>query len=233
MKILLIEDEIKIANFIHRGLKEFGMVVECAYNGEEALYYISEASLFDLIILDWMLPDIDGISVLKTLRSNCNRSSSTPVIMLTAKGAVSDKVEGLDAGADDYLVKPFSFEELLARIRAIARRGKETSTKEDILQLDNLLLDSRKRKVFRNNKEISLSNREYTLLEYLIKNKNYVLSRSMIIENVWGMTHDSGTNIVEVTINHLRSKIDHQVDRKLLHTLRGQGYLLGLNNHYN
>ena len=220
MRILLIEDEKKIASFIKRGLKEEHYVVDIAYSGLKGLSLL-EINTYDLIILDIMLPDKDGISICKEIR---NKKIEVPVLMLTAKSAVEDKIIGLDSGADDYLTKPFAFEELLARARALLRRKRvEKATN---LKVADLELDQLTHKVKRAGKEINLTSKEYALLEYLMLNANQVVTRTMLSEHVWTEDFDSFTNIIDVYINYLRNKINKGFDRKLIHTIRGTGYIL-------
>jgi heavy metal response regulator len=220
MRILVIEDERKIADFIKRGLKEEKYSVDVAYDGEEG-YYFATTNEYDLIILDIMLPKIDGISLCKKLRAD---KITTPIIMLTVKNTIEDKVTGLDSGADDYLTKPFAFEELLARIRAILRKkDMQIPTK---LQVDDLVLDLLTHKVTRAGKEIVLTPKEYALLEYLMRNAGRVITRTMIAEHVWDINFDTFTNVIDVYINYLRNKIDRNYKKKLIHTVRGTGYIL-------
>ena len=220
MRILLVEDELKIANFIERGLKEEHYAVDVVYNGEEALN-MADMNPYDLIILDLMLPDRDGLSVCKTLRNN---KINTPILMLTAKSGIRDKVSGLDSGADDYLTKPFAFEELLARVRALLRR--KTGEKVTLLKIADLELDQLTHKVKRAGKEIKMTSKEYALLEYLLLNANQIVTRTMISEHVWNEDFDSFTNITDVYINYLRNKIDKGSDKQLIHTIRGVGYIV-------
>jgi DNA-binding response OmpR family regulator len=220
MRILVVEDELKIANFIERGLKEEHFAVDVAYNGEKALYLV-EIYPYDLIILDLILPDRDGLSICKEIRS---RKIDTPILMLTARDALKDKVMGLDSGADDYLTKPFAFEELLARLRALLRRKRTEKT--TILKIADLELDQITHKVKRSGKEINLTSKEYSLLEYLLLHANQIVTRTMISEHVWNEDFDSFTNITDVYINYLRNKIDKDFSRQLIHTVRGVGYIL-------
>jgi heavy metal response regulator len=220
MRILVIEDEKKISDFIKRGLKEESYSVDVAYNAEDG-HYLVTTDPFDLIILDLMLPDLDGVSLCKRIRSE---KIHTPIIMLTAKDTVKDKVLGLDAGADDYLTKPFAFEELLARIRVILR--KKDAQKPTKLQVADLCLDLLTHKVYRQDKEIALTNKEYALLEYLMLNAGSIVTRTMISEHVWDINFETFTNVIDVYINYLRNKIDQGFDKKLLHTVRGRGYTL-------
>jgi len=215
-----VEDEKKIANFIERGLKEEHYIVDIAYDGEKGLF-LAEINAYDLIILDIMLPFKDGLSICRELRS---KKIATPILMLTARDRVEDKVLGLDLGADDYLAKPFEFEELLARVRALLRR-KETD-KSTILKIADLELDQLTHKVKRAGREISLTSKEYTLLEYLMLNANQVVTRTMISEHVWNEDFDSFTNVIDVYIKYLRNKIDKDFKRQLIHTIRGTGYTL-------
>jgi len=219
MRILVIEDEKKIASFIKRGLKEEGHMVDVAYDGEEG-YQMSGENDYDLILLDIMLPKRDGISLCRQLRDD---GVTTPVLMLTAKDSVQDKVTGLDSGADDYLTKPFAFEELLARIRALMRKRSPLATK---LQAGDLVLDMLSHRVTRAGKEILLTMKEYALLEYLMRNAGTVVTRTMITEHVWDIDFDTSTNVIDVYINYLRNKIDSGQQKKLIHTVRGRGYLL-------
>lgn len=220
MKILVVEDEKKVASFIKRGLEEEKYEVVTIHDGEEGLNTASEKS-FDLIILDVMLPKMDGVSIMKELRS---RKVLTPVLMLTAKGEVEDIVAGLDSGSDDYLTKPFAFAELLARVRALLRRSELDRGAE--IRFADLRLDPVTHKVWRAEKEIDLTAKEYALLEYLVRNPNQVLTRTMIAEHVWDYTFDSFTNIIDVYVNYLRKKIDRDAEKKLIHTVRGVGYIL-------
>ncbi len=220
MRILVVEDEKKVAGFIKKGLEEETYAVDVAVDGEEG-FAMAEANQYDLIVLDLMLPKIDGLEVLTRCRE---KKISTPIILLTAKDSVEDKVTGLNKGADDYLTKPFAFSELLARIRSLLRRGQgETKT---VLSLADLSLDMVSHKVNRNGEEIELTGKEYSLLEYFIRNQGKVLTRTMIAEHVWDYNFDTFTNVIDVYINHLRKKIDKDHPKKLLHTLRGVGYVL-------
>jgi len=220
MKILVVEDEQRVAQFIQKGLKEEGHAVDCAYDGEEG-GFLAEVNEYDLIILDLMLPKKNGLTVCSEIRE---RGVSTPVLMLTARDAVQDKVRGLDAGADDYLTKPFVFDELLARVRALLRRGSES--KAPILKIIDLELDPMSRRVTRGGKAIRLTTKEYALLEYMMRNPDRVLSRTRIGEHVWDMNFDPESNVIDVYVSHLRNKVDKGFDVSLIHTLRGQGYML-------
>lgn len=220
MRILVIEDEKKITDFIKRGLKEEGYSVDVAYDGEEG-HFLATTNEYDLIILDLMLPKIDGLTLCRKLRED---KITTPIIMLTAKDTTTDKVVGLDSGADDYLTKPFVFEELLARIRAILRKqGVQLPT---TLQVGDLVLDLLTHKVTRANKEITLTTKEFSLLEYFMRNPQTVITRTMIAEHVWDINFDTLTNVIDVYINYLRKKIDHGQKKKMIHTVRGRGYIL-------
>jgi DNA-binding response OmpR family regulator len=220
MRILLVEDEKKIARFIERGLKAHRYVVDIAYDGEEGLR-LAEVNLYNLFVVDIMLPGKDGITVCRELRE---KKINAPVLMLTAKSAVADKVLALHSGADDYLVKPFSFEEFLARVAALLRRTRIEKT--SLLQVSDLVLDQMAHKVFKAEKEIPLTPKEYSLLEYLMLNVNQVVTRTMIFEHVWNEDFDSFSNIIDVFINNLRNKIDAGHNEPLIHTIRGVGYVL-------
>jgi DNA-binding response OmpR family regulator len=223
MRILVVEDERKVAAFVRQGLVEEGHAVEMAADGEAALDTVAAGPPYDLIVLDVMLPRRDGLSVLRTLRA---RRIQTPVLLLTARDGVADKVAGLDAGADDYLAKPFAFEELLARVRALLRRGRGAA--EPVLRLADLSLDPATRIVTRGRRRISLTAREYALLEYFLRNVGRVLTRPMITQHVWGMDWDPQSNIVDVYVGYLRRKIDADGEPRLVQTVRGAGYSLSL-----
>jgi DNA-binding response OmpR family regulator len=223
MRILVVEDERKVASFLRQGLQEEGHAVEVAADGAAALDLVLESPGYDLVVLDLMLPKRDGFEVLKTLR---RRRIQTPVLVLTARDAVSDKVTGLDLGADDYLTKPFSFDEFLARVRALLRRG--TGQRAPVLKLDDLTLDPATRTATRGSRRITLTAREYALLEYFFRNVDRVLTRPMIAQHVWGLDFDTESNIIDVYVGYLRRKIDGEGERRLLHTVRGAGYMLGL-----
>jgi DNA-binding response OmpR family regulator len=218
MRLLIIEDEKTLANLIKKGFEEEGFAVDVAYDGEDGVYF-AQNNVYDAIVLDIMLPIIDGISLLKTLR---RKNNSTPVIMLTAKDTLKDKVLGLDSGSDDYLTKPFSFEELLSRTKAIIRRRYATSS--PIITINDLEIDTAKKTVKRANVAIELSAKEYALLEFLAVNKDKVVSRTMIIEHLYNEDFDLDSNIIDVFINKLRNKIDRNFNKKLIHTIRGMGY---------
>ncbi len=220
MRVLIVEDEKKIADFIRRGLKEEDYSVDVAYDGEEG-HFLAKTNEYDLIILDLMLPKLDGLSLCRRLRAE---KVAATIIMLTAKDTVKDKVTGLNVGANDYLAKPFAFEELLARIRA-ALRGKEASSPTKLAVAD-LEMDLLAHQVTRDGKEIILSNKEYALLEYLMRNAGTVVTRTMIAEHVWDVNFDTFTNVIDVYINYLRNKIDRGFKSPLLQTIRGRGYTL-------
>lgn len=221
MKVLIVEDEHKIANSIKQGLEQEKYTVDVAYDGESGLD-LAIAEDYDLLILDIMLPGVDGIEITRRLRSNKNH---TPILMLTARGQISDKVSGLDTGADDYMTKPFSFAELLARVRALSRRPKVS--RSTILKVEDLTLDTTTFEVRRHKKHIQLSQKEYALLEYLMHNPNKIISKDQIIHHVWDYDADVLPNSVEVYIKHLRNKIDKGFSEPLIHTVRGFGYRLG------
>ncbi len=220
-KILIIEDEIKIARFLELELTHEGYIVEQAHDGRDGLNKATGSS-FDLIILDIMLPVMNGIEVLRRIRQN----SDVPVIMLTAKDEVMDKVVGLDMGADDYMTKPFAIEELLARIRTSLKRRSTKATASKALQIQGLRLDLDKYEVFFDHDHIELTKREFDLLKYLLENKNMVLSRDRLLEAVWGYDYVGDTNVVDVYIRYLRSKIDDRYGKKIIHTIRGVGYII-------
>jgi len=221
MRILVVEDDRKVASFIRQGLVEEGHTVETAADGDSALKLLVEGEPYDLIVLDVMLPGRDGFAVLKSARQ---AGVHAPVIMLTARDNVADKVTGLDLGADDYLAKPFAFEELLARVRALFRRRSER--RAPVLRLADLTLDPATRKVERAGRRIELTTREWALLEYFMRNTGRILTRSMLVQHVWGLDFDPESNIVDVYVGYLRRKIDGPQERKLFHTIRGAGYVL-------
>jgi heavy metal response regulator len=220
MKILVVEDEKKVAGFIKRGLEEDNYEVTVTYDGADGLKLALEDD-YSLVILDVMLPKKDGLTVIKELRAAGNH---VPVLMLTARDTTDDIVSGLDAGSDDYLTKPFAFAELLARVRALVRRGELDRGAE--IHFADLRLDPVAHKVWRGGAEIDLTAKEYGLLEYMMRNPNTVLSRAMIAEHVWDYAFDSFTNIIDVYVNYLRKKVDKNFATKLIHTVRGQGYIL-------
>lgn len=220
MHILLVEDEKKVASFIQRGLEAEHYTVDVAHDGETGLTRIF-AGDYDLAILDVMLPKRDGLSVLQEVR---RRKLNLPVLLLTARDTIADKVTGLDYGADDYLTKPFAFEELLARVRALLRRGAPLPA--PVLMLADLRLDLATRQVTRAGKRIDLTAKEFALLEFFLRHPGRVLSRTLIAQHVWGVDFDTFTNVIDVYVNYLRKKIDADFEAKLLHTVRGAGYVL-------
>ena len=220
MRILVVEDEKKVASFIQRGLEAEHYTVDVAHDGDTGLTRASDGH-YDLVILDLMLPGRDGIAVLRELRA---RRHTVPVLLLTARATVSDKVQGLDTGADDYLTKPFEFAELLARARALLRRGAVVPASP--LTVADLTLDPASREVTRGGRRIDLTAREYALLEFFLRNPGRVLSRALIAEHVWGVSFDTFTNVIDVYVNYLRRKIDDGFEPKLLHTVRRAGYVL-------
>ena len=219
MRILVVEDEKRIADFLSRGLESGGYAVDVANDGNTAIELVHNTE-YDLIILDLGLPDMDGLSALQKIR---NRKTSHPVLILSARDAVDDRVKGLEGGADDYLVKPFAFVELLARVRVLLRRGQPTPER---LQVGELSLDCIRRKVTRSGENVELAPKEFSILEYLMRNRGRPLSRTMIVEHVWDMDYDGLTNIVDVYIRHLRSKIDDKWPEKMIQTVLGIGYML-------
>jgi len=219
MRILLVEDETNVASFLKKGLEEEFYTVDVAEDGAEG-FGMATSKEYDCIILDVMLPEISGIEICKKLR---NTNVKTPILMLTALDSVGNKVEGLESGADDYLTKPFAFSELLARIRALLRRAPDSLSE---LTLNDLRIDLLSRRVFRGDQEIFLTQKGFAILEYFLRNKGRVLSRTQIIENIWGYNFDPNTNVVDVHIKFLREKIDKGFNKKLIHTVRGSGYVL-------
>jgi len=220
MRILVVEDEKKVASFIKRGLKEKGFAVDVAHNGDDG-GFLAEVNPYDLIVLDIMLPGKDGIALCRQLRS---AGVNAPVLMLTARDDVQDKVSGLDAGADDYLTKPFAFAEFLARVRALVRRAGPEKTSR--MRVDDLELNQVTHRVTRSGRSIELTATEYALLEFLMRHANEVVTRTMISEHVWNNDFDSFSNVINVYINYLRKKIDQGHDRVLIHSIRGVGYML-------
>jgi DNA-binding response OmpR family regulator len=220
MRILVVEDEARLVMLLRRSLTELGHAVDVATSGEEALEWV-ETAHYDAIVLDVMLPGIDGLEVCRTVR---RRRVQTPILLLTARDAVPDRVAGLDAGADDYLVKPFAFAELTARLRALVRRAPETAPVR--LELADLRLDPATRQVWRGEREIELSNKEFRILEYLMRNPNQVLTRTMIADNVWDYDFPNVTNVIDVHVRWLRHKLDDPYPGELLQTVRGSGYRL-------
>jgi DNA-binding response OmpR family regulator len=220
MRVLVVEDEKKTAAFIRKALQTEGFAVDTCHNGEEALA-CATVTAFDAIVLDIMLPGRDGLSVLRQLRA---RDITTPVLLLSARGEVNERVEGLNAGADDYLPKPFVIAELVARIRALGRRG--TESKPTMLKVGDLKLDTTTQKGHRGNKVIELTNRDFRLLEFLMRSAGRICSRMAILEKVWDYHFDPGSNLVDVNIMRLREKIDSEFETKLIHTIRGVGYMI-------
>jgi two-component system copper resistance phosphate regulon response regulator CusR len=220
MRILVVEDELKTAEYLHQGLTESGYVVDHAATGADGLH-LAQQQAYDLVILDVNLPNLDGWGVLEQLR----RTHSTRVMMLTARGRLADRVRGLDLGADDYLVKPFEFPELLARVRTLMRRSENIPVPQ-VLKVADLELDPGRHRAFRGEQRIDLTTKEFALLHLLMRQSGEVLTRTQIISLVWDMNFDCDTNVVEVSIRRLRAKIDDPFDRKLIHTLRGVGYVL-------
>ncbi len=220
MRILIAEDERDLNALLRKRLKEADYSVDSCYDGEEALDYLDGAE-YDAVVLDIMMPRLDGLAVLRTLR---RRGNSVPVLLLTAKDSVEDRVRGLDAGADDYLVKPFAFEELLARLRVLLR--KPDGGKSTILRVGDLTLHLDTRSVFRGEREIALSSKEYSLLRYMMQNAGIVLSRDRLEQHIWNYDFTGGSNVIDVYIRYLRKKIDEGQEPKLIHTVRGHGYVL-------
>jgi heavy metal response regulator len=223
MRLLLVEDEKNVAAFIRKGLEEEFYTVDVAEDGASGCA-MAEANSYDLLILDLMLPEMNGMEICRRLRG---KGRKVPVLMLTAVDSVSSKVQGLESGADDYLTKPFAFSELVARVKALLRRyGNSVSE----LSLEDLKIDLLARRVFRGSTEIQLTPKEFSLLEYLLRNKGRVLSRTQIIENVWGYTFDPSTNVIDVHIKSIREKVDENFPKRLIHTVRGVGYVLKADN---
>lgn len=220
MRILVVEDEKDLNKVIVKELEGNHYVVDACYDGEAALDFISFAE-YDVIVLDIMMPKLDGISVLKTIR---DKKDKTPVLILSAKDQLEDRIKGLDSGADDYLVKPFALDELLARIRVLIRRNSHEIT--DTLAISNLKMDCNARTVFRDSTEIKLSSKEFSILEYMLRNQGTVLTRDKIEQHIWNYDYEGGSNVVDVYIRYLRKKIDETYEPKLIHTLRGTGYVL-------
>lgn len=227
MRILIVEDERKISAYLKRGLEEQGYAVDAAFTGREALDWAASAP-YDLIVLDILLPELDGISVCRELRKQGQR---VPILMLTARDTVDDRVAGLDAGADDYLVKPFALKELLARLRALARRAVD-APKSTVLTIADLAMDTNLHRVKRGNQIIELTAKEYAILECLLRANGRVLSRAMIADHVWNYEVFNESNVVDVYIRNLRRKIDEPFALKLIHTIRGTGYCLSIEDNY-
>ena len=221
MKILLIEDDADTSRFVAGGLRERGHVVDQSADGRDGLLLASEEG-YDVMVIDRMLPRVDGLAIVKTVRA---AGVKAPVLILTTLGGVNDRVEGLEAGADDYLVKPFAFAELLARVNALARRPPITA-EESVLRVADLEMNRLKRAVTRAGRRIELQQQEFKLLEYLMRNSGQVVTRTMLLENVWEFHFDPRTSVVETHISRLRAKVDRDFDRELIHTVRGSGYRL-------
>lgn len=218
MRVLVVEDEEKVASFLRKGLREDGHAVDLAYDGQDGLD-LAESNSYDIIILDLMLPGIDGFEIIRTLREHKNH---TPILVLSAKEETPSKIEGLNCGCDDYLTKPFSFDELLARMAALLRRYPNLST----LTVDDLVVDPVAHKVMRGGRRLDLTSKEYALLEYLMRNAGRIVSRAQIAEHVWEVDFDTYSNVIDVHLNHLRQKVDGKSSKKLINTIRGMGYLL-------
>ena len=223
MRILVVEDEVKLAQYLHKGLGEHGHVVDMAHDGIEGRR-LALGGDYDLVLLDVMLPGVDGFGLLRAVRAE---KRGLPVLMLTARDGVEDRVRGLEQGADDYLVKPFAFSELLARVGALLRRGGQTDAQQATqLRLADLEVDLLSRRVSRGDERITLTAKEFKLLSLLLRRRGQILSRTTLAEQVWDMNFDSDTNVVEVAVRRLRAKLDDPFDNKLLHTVRGMGYVL-------
>ena len=221
MRLLIVEDEAKSGNYLQQGLTEAGFIVDLARTGLDG-HHLALTGSYDVIILDVMLPDVDGWRIMQALR---DAKSTTPVLFLTARDSVEDRVKGLELGADDYLVKPFAFSELLARVRTLLRRG-STPAYQTEMQVADLVLDIPRRRAVRQDVRINLTNKEFALLELLVRRQGEVLPRSLIASLVWDMNFDSDTNVIDVAIRRLRAKIDDDFEPKLIHTVRGMGYML-------
>lgn len=224
MRLLVVEDEKKLNELITKKLKKEYYGVDSCFDGEEAIRYV-EGTEYDAVILDIMLPKLDGFEVIKRIRAKKNK---VPILLLTARDNIDDKVKGLDYGADDYLVKPFIFEELMARIRVLLRRN--SGNADNVVTIANLKVDLDAKTVFRDDLLIKLSGREYSILEYLIQNKGKILSRERIEDHIWNYDYEGGTNVIDVYIRYLRKKIDDSYTPKLIHTIRGLGYVLRVDN---
>jgi DNA-binding response OmpR family regulator len=220
MKVLVIEDEVRVSSFIKKGLEENNILVSQAFDGATG-FKMATRDEYDVIILDIVMPEMNGLEVCTQLRKEVG--NALPILMLTASGTTDDIVEGLNVGADDYLIKPFKFRELLARVRALSRRKMNNARK---LSVEELEMNTETKEVFRKGKQIELTAREFRLLEYLLRNKNKVLSRADILENVWDVNHDLGTNVVEVYINYIRKKVDNGFETHLIRTVVGMGYTI-------
>ena len=220
MRILVVEDEAKVGSFIRRALEEESYAVDLSIDGAEGLD-LALGGTYDLIVLDVMLPNVSGLEILQRLRKEKNK---TPVLILTARAQLEQKVKGLDSGADDYLTKPFAIEELLARVRALLRRGLGETA--GLLQVEDLVLNPATREVTRGGQRLDLTTKEYALLEYFMRNPGRILTRPMIAEHVWNLDFDTCTNVIDVYVNYLRNKIDRGRERKLIQTVRGSGYVM-------
>jgi len=220
MRVLVVEDEIKVASFLKRGLEAENYAVDVATDGEDGLH-LATSNEYDMILLDILLPKLNGFEVLAKLR---DRHIATPVIMLTARGALGDRVQGLDLGADDYLVKPFAFEELLARLRALLRR--RSTGGSTVLRVGPVVMDPVAHKVFVRDQEVEFTPKEYSLLEYMMRNEGTVLTRAMIAQHVWDINFDTYTNLIDVFVNHLRNKLQPYACDRMIRTMRGVGYVL-------
>ena len=221
MRLLIVEDDARVAGFVAKGLRQAGYAVDHAANGEDGLH-LASTEPYDVVIVDIMLPKLDGITLIERLRG---KKIATPVLILSARDSVDDRVKGLQAGGDDYLVKPFAFAELLARIQALLRRA-NAIVEPTQLKVGTLVMDLVKRKVTRQNVEIELQVKEFALLEYLMRSAGRIVSKTMIMEHVWDYNFDPQTNVVEARVCRLRDKVDRSYDKKLIHTIRGAGYLL-------
>lgn len=220
MRVLIVEDEKALAQILKKGLEENAFTVDLCFDGEEGLYMI-ETYPYDAVILDIMLPNMDGLTILNKLRT---KNINVPVLMLTAKGAIDDRIKGLNIGADDYMAKPFDFSELVARVRSIVRRSK--GKPDPVIVVDDLTIDTNSRTVKRADKEIKLSAKEYNLLEYLVLNKNRVVSRTELTEHIYESDFDLDSNIIDVYINYLRNKVDKGFEKHIIQTVRGAGYII-------
>jgi two-component system OmpR family response regulator len=221
MRVLIVEDDEQIASFVIKGLRQAGFAVDHAADGEDGLH-MAEVNPYDVMVIDIMLPERDGFSVIESLRS---RGNTTPILVLSARGSLDDKLKGFQSGSDDYLTKPFSFSELLARLQALLRRTNRGQS-QNALGVGDLQMDLLSRKVTRGNREIELQPREFALLEYLMRNSGNVVSKTMILEHVWDYHFDPQTNVVDVLVHRLRNKIDKDFQTKLIQTVRGVGYVL-------
>ncbi len=222
MRVLIIEDDRAVAEYIKKGLSELGHVADVAYEGKEGMF-LATTENYDALVLDRMIPNVNGMTILNALRAS---NIDTPIIILSAKGKVEDKVVGLKAGADDYMTKPFAFEELMARLEVLSHRKTKSDERQTELKVKDLVVDLLARTVFRNGEEIQLQSREFTLLEYLLKHKGQVVTRTMLLENVWDYHFDPQTNIIDVHISRLRNKIDKGHSTPLIQTKRGAGYII-------